>query len=158
MFDNIIKQLEGLPPLAWNAMITAIAVIIGLIFKWILSLLLKKYSIQANEYSLFRSILHRLGKPVALFLPLFVFNLMMPFMHLTKEELNIIDRITGLLLIVSFAVLLIGIVQVFQDIVMHKYDLSAKDNLKARKIRTQLQFLKKMVISIIIILTACAVL
>ncbi|MDB5248945.1 MAG: transport system permease protein [Segetibacter sp.] len=158
MFENVLKQFDSLPPLAWNAMITALALLIGLIFKWVLSLLFKRYSIQANEYSLFRSILNRLGKPVALFLPLFVFNLMMPFMHLTREELNIVDRITAILLIISFAVLLIGTVQVFQDIIMHNYDLSVKDNLKARKIRTQLQFLKKMVVSIIIILTGCAIL
>jgi small-conductance mechanosensitive channel len=99
-----------------------------------------------------------LGKPATLFLPLFIFNLMMPFMRLTKEELHIVDRITGLLLIISFSVLLIGLVKVVQDMVVHRYDLGAKDNLKARKIRTQLQFLKKMVVSLIIILTACAIL
>lgn len=156
--DKILKQLELLPPIAWNVIITTAAVLIGMIIKWVLSLLLKRYSIKTNEYSLFRSILYRLGRPVGFFLPLFVFNLSIPIMRLSDPELHTVNRIVGLLIITSFAVLLIGIVNVLQDIVMHEYDLTAKDNLKARKIRTQLQFLRKMVISIICILTASAIL
>jgi small-conductance mechanosensitive channel len=158
MFNDILKQLEQLAPFAWNLRITALAFLTGLFFKWILSILLKRYSLKEGEYSLFKSILHRMGTPVSFFLPLFVFNLMMPFMRLTTEGIHLVDRITGLLLIISFSVLLIAIVYVLQDLVIHQYDLSARDNLKARKVRTQLQFLKKMAVSLIIILAIGAIL
>ncbi|HEX8355934.1 MAG TPA: mechanosensitive ion channel domain-containing protein [Segetibacter sp.] len=158
MLDNFLAQLERLPPFAWNIMIIATAFVIGIVCKGILSLVLKRYSIKTDEYSLFKTILHKLGGPASIFLPLFVFNLMMPFMHLSRRGEVIVERISTILLIIAFANLLIGIVRVLQDIVIHNFDLSVKDNLKARKIRTQLQFLRKMAISLIILLTACAIL
>jgi small-conductance mechanosensitive channel len=42
--------------------------------------------------------------------------------------------------------------------VYHRYDLSKSDNLKERKIRTQLQFLKKLIVTLIVIVTICVIL
>ena len=58
----------------------------------------------------------------------------------------------------SFAGILIALVKVGQDYVYHRYDLSKSDNLKERKIRTQLQFLKKLIVTLIVIVTICVIL
>lgn len=158
MFEEIFQKLESLPAFWWNLIIVVLAVVIGLFVKWVLSLVLHRYTEKSREFSLFKTIIYRLGRPMSFFLPLFVFNFLISFMRLTEVQRTIIDRITGILLITSFAILLIAVVHIAQDVVMHRYDLTAKDNLKARKIRTQLQFIKKMAIALIIILTVGAIL
>jgi len=70
----------------------------------------------------------------------------------------VLDKLTGILLIVSFAVLLIGIIRVAEDYVNKAYDISESNNLRDRKVRTQLQFLRKVAITVIVILAVCAVL
>jgi small-conductance mechanosensitive channel len=50
--------------------------------------------------------------------------------------------------------LLIGLVYVFEDILLGRYDMQAADNLRARRIRTQTQVLRRLAISFILILVA----
>ena len=68
------------------------------------------------------------------------------------------QKIIGIMLIMAIAYLLIAIVQTAQDYVYHAFDLNKTDNLRERKIRTQLQFLRKLLISVIVILAVIAIL
>jgi small-conductance mechanosensitive channel len=79
-------------------------------------------------------------------------------MQLSRKETASIDRLVEIALTVSFAFILIRAIRVLEDIVYYKYDLSKTDNLKERKIRTQLQFIRKFTIVLIILLTIAAVL
>jgi len=158
MFDNIINEIQKLPPYLGNLLLAAIAILSGLIVKGIATLILKQYSKTNLNYSVFRSIITRLNKPVSYFLPLFVLNLASPLMQLTRKQLNIFQRINGILLIATFAMVLIAVVKTFEDAVYHTYDLKKTDNLRERKIRTQLQFVRKVVISIIVVLAIGAIL
>jgi small-conductance mechanosensitive channel len=158
MWNQIERFFLQLPAFAWNLMLAAGALCTGLIFMWILSLLLKFHSRKNTGFSFFRSIVLRLGKPVNFFLPLFILNLVLPLMRLSTRVYFTLDKIIGILLIISFAAVLMGFVKVVEDYVIHTYDLKKENNLKERKIRTQLQFLRKLVIFLIIILTVCGIL
>jgi small-conductance mechanosensitive channel len=63
-----------------------------------------------------------------------------------------------ILLTVSFAGILIALVKVGQDYFYHRYDLNKTDNLKERKIRTQVEFLRKIIVGLIVIVTLCIIL
>lgn len=158
MWTNLENYFDKLPPVFWNLLLAAMAVLAGFIFKIIITFFSRIYAKRSTQFSLFYSILARLGRPLNFFLPIFIFNLVLPLMRLTPRAELVLDRITGILIVIAFAFLLIGIVKIVEDYITSIYDLSKTDNLKERKIRTQLQFVRKFIISLIVILAVCAIL
>ncbi|HWZ50687.1 MAG TPA: mechanosensitive ion channel domain-containing protein [Granulicella sp.] len=61
-------------------------------------------------------------------------------------------------LIVSLGWFAIGFVYVLQSIALRRYDLSAEDNMRARRVHTQLQIVRRLIISFLILVDAGAVL
>jgi len=157
MLDDLQKSL-GLPPFLWNILLGLAAVLTGFIIKVLLSLFLKFTARNISDYSLVRSIVFRLGKPINYFLPILVFNLVLPFMELTRKPMAYLTKAVEIGLITSFGFALAGLVKVFEDYMYHQYDLKKEDNLRERKLRTQLQFVRKFAVSVILMLTLCAVL
>ena len=157
MLEQLERSLDGIPDLAWNLILVGLSVLIALAVKLLLAFLLRFYS-KSTDYSLVGSILKRMSGPVNFFLPLFVLNLFLPAMRLKHRFYIKVDKTVEILLTVAFAAILIGIIKVLEDNVYHRYDLSKTNNLRERKVRTQLQFVRKLAISIIIILTACIIL
>jgi len=154
LFENWTGLIQ---PWLWNLIIIALAIIIGLIIKSIVKVLSNLYK-NKNEYSLFRSIISHIGRPMNHFVPLLVINLMFPLLELDKELYGLLDRTFQIGLVISFAILLISSIRVFEDYIYHAYDLNKPDNLKERKIRTQLQFIRKVLIGLIIFLAIAVIL
>lgn len=113
---------------------------------------------EKEKFSIIKSILSRLYKPVSLFVILMGANFVLELIHVSPKIYYALDKTIDVLLTISFAFILIGFVNVGRDYTMNMYDLKKENNLRERKIRTQLQFLRKLLISIIIILTVCAIL
>lgn len=160
MWDNFIKNLQSLPAFGWNLLLAAAALLTGLLFKGLAALLLRIYSKKdvSIHFSLFRSIVFRLNKSLTWFLPLFTLNLVLPLMELSRKQYNIFNKLTGILLIVTFSFVLVAVVKIFEDLLYHIYDLNKADNLRERKIRTQIVFIRKIIIGIIVVLAIGAVL
>jgi small-conductance mechanosensitive channel len=116
------------------------------------------YADKENAYSLFRSFVKHMSVPVTHFIPLLILKIAMPLMRMDKTYYVAIDRVVGIMLIISFSVLLISAIRVLEDYIYHFYDLNKEDNLKERKIRTQLKFMRKLVVAIIIFVTIALVL
>lgn len=111
-----------------------------------------------SKFSLFDIIIRRLGKRILIFVTLLLLNFTLPLFTLSERMFYVLEKTIDILLTVSFAGILIALVTVGQDYVYHRYDLKKADNLKERKIRTQLQFLRKLIVTVIIIVTICVVL
>ena len=159
MPDQFINQFDSFPDYVWDAMLVGVAIVIGLILKFMLSLMLKKKPKDGKPaFSLTRSMLARLGKPFSYFLPLVTFNFLLPLMKIKSAFSPALNKTVEILLAISFANVLIGVVKVFEDYVYHSFDIQKADNLKERKIRTQLQFVRRLAISLIIVLTVCIIL
>ncbi|RYE21420.1 MAG: mechanosensitive ion channel family protein, partial [Sphingobacteriaceae bacterium] len=153
-----IQDISDLfPPYLWNLILIAGAVIIGLILKFILVRLLIFYR-RKQQYSTFHSIIKHLGNPLTWFIPLLILNLLMSWFLFGPKVEIVFDKLLYITLVVSFSILLIRTIPVFEDYVYHAFDMQKTDNLKERKIRTQLQFLRKIGIALIIILTIAAIL
>ena len=110
------------------------------------------------KFSLFDIIVRRLGKRILIFVILILLNFFLPLADLSEKYHYVVDKTLDILMTLSFAGILIALVKVGQDYVYHRYDLSKSDNLKERKIRTQLQFLKKLIVTVIVIVTICVIL
>ncbi|GAA4325206.1 mechanosensitive ion channel [Mucilaginibacter gynuensis] len=155
---DVLENWSGnMPSSLWNLLITVSAVILGLIIKLILKALLAFYK-NRNDYSLFRSIITNIGRPMNHFVPLLMLNLMLPLMDMQKRFYVPFSKGVEIALIISFAVLLVRSFNVFEDYVYHTYDLNKADNLKERKIRTQLQFIRKVIVTLIVFITVAVIL
>ena len=158
MWTNLFDIFNGWPFWIQDLALLVLAIIIGLIIKFGITKAAHHFSRKNKSFSVTRSLVIRLSRPLKFVLPLFIVNLFLPLMHLTGRFQVFIDKLVGILLIIGIAYLLISLIYTIQDYVIHAFDLSKSDNLRERKIRTQLQFLRKISISLIVILAGIAIL
>jgi small-conductance mechanosensitive channel len=111
-----------------------------------------------SKFSLFDIVIRRLGQRILIFVVLLVINFFLPLLDLSERSYYIIDKIVDILMTIAFAGILIGLVRVGQDFVVHRYDITKRDNFRERKIRTQLQFLRKFLVTLIVVVTICVIL
>lgn len=157
MWTNIGNFFNTLNPVVANLLIACTAVLSGLIIRWLLNKPLRTY-IQNTDYSLVRSTIRRLGQPLTLLLPLIILRIALPFMSLESKVYYFVEKTILILTIIAISHILINIIKVFEEYVFHRYDIKNKDNLQERKIRTQLQFLRNLGITFIVLLAVCAIL
>lgn len=156
--DSLLDQFDHLPNLIWDAILLGVALVIGLILKFALTLMLRRKPKPGRIFSVTRSIISRLGRPFSYFLPLLTLNFLLPLMKMKATIYPFVNKTVEILLTISFANVLIAVVKVFEDYAYHTFDITKADNLKERKIRTQLQFIRRLAISLILIMTVCFIL
>jgi small-conductance mechanosensitive channel len=155
---DLVEEWSGrIQPVAWNLIIVGLAIVIGLVVKFIIKAVLN-YNKNHTDYSLFRSIITHFSRPMNHFVPLLMLNLMEPLMVLSPQYDLILSHTVEIGLIISFAIVLISAINIFEDYVYHTYDLNKDDNLKERKVRTQMQFVKRLLASVIIFVTIAIIL
>lgn len=158
MKEQLIEYFENWPSWLQNLSIALGAILLGLIIKGIFKLIARNYSRKSEGYSLLRSISFHLGRPATYFFPLLLLKASIPFMYIGPRFEVILTRITTVLLIIAISAMLIAFINVLQEIVINRFTLHKEDNLRERKIRTQLQFLRKLTIALIITLAIIAIL
>jgi len=157
MDEQLRTWSQQFQPWAWNLGVIICALLLGFIVKFIITRILHFYK-NRNDYSLFKSILTHLGPPLNYFVPLLTLNFMLPLMQLSKTFVASLDKLTSILVVAAFASLLIKAVRILEDYVYHQYDLTAEDNLKGRKIKTQLIFIRKTIVILIILVSVAIIL
>jgi predicted membrane protein len=66
-----------------------------------------------------------------------------PMLGAPPQFANVLSKLTSLLLIAAVAVLLVRAVGICEHVVLMRYDLTAADNLRARKVYTQLHVISR---------------
>ncbi|WP_236652696.1 mechanosensitive ion channel family protein [Chitinophaga vietnamensis] len=158
MWTQLLERTDHLPDIVWNLMLVGASFITGWVIKLLLSFFLRLSVRSKAEFSLMRSILHHVGKAFNYLLPLLVLDMALPLLRVNPRFMPTLEKGTEIALILAFAALLVGAMKVLEDYVYHTYDLKKSNNLRERKIRTQLQFVRKLVIGLILIITACIIL
>lgn len=82
---------------------------------------------------------------------LLIIRLILP-VKLSEEYILILKQTTSLFFIALVSFLLVKATYVLDEYVIGRFDIDQKDNLRARKVRTQLNVLKKIVIIVVCIL------
>ena len=126
------------------------------------SLLLRSLQVYLRHHPAFLPVTTpgHLRRPLGLFLPLLAFWSSLPLTRLDPattagHRLHLVVQVLALL---SLGWLLLRLLDVAQDFVQGRFDLDSDDNLSARKVRTQTQFLKRLGSVIVFILIGAAVL
>lgn len=156
--DQFFNTIERLPSPLWNLLLLVAAIILGIGIQKILSFIIRSLFRSNDSFSTRQLITRRLALPMNYFLPLSMMETVLPFMRLSLFYTHYVDKTIQILLILSFAFILIRLVKLFEDYISLHYDINKTDNLKERKIRTQIHFIRKLLILTIVLLTVAAVL
>ena len=100
-----------------------------------------------------------LGKPARAIFLLTCVLLVLPFVpNLPVKWRHTIGHGTFMVVVLCIGWFCVGLVYVVQDILLQKYDLTAADNMRARKFHTQFQVFRRIAIAFVMVLTAGALL
>ncbi|TGE25029.1 mechanosensitive ion channel [Hymenobacter aquaticus] len=121
---------------------------LGLVLKYVIFRVLGAVA-KREDSTLARSVERHLSSASALFLPVLTVSLLLPLVPLPPKGFEVLRRIVEFTLILTFAWGLIRTLDVLQDLVQRRYQLNSDNNLRVRKLFTQLQFIKKLAMSLI---------
>ncbi len=99
-----------------------------------------------------------LGKSLRVIVPVVGIIFALPILNLPAEYAGILAKGSSILLIVAVALILFQGVNVGEKFVLTQYDITAADNLQARKVYTQVHVISKVVYVIIGLFTIASVL
>jgi len=158
MNETLIQLSQKWPAWLWNIALILFSFLIGFLIKLIFIPLLRRQAIQQESYSLFRSFVRRFNRVLSIFIPLIVFNSLLPFAQFNERTLRVVSKTNELLLVSFFAIVLIQGIKVFEDYLYHRFDINKENNLRERKIRTQIVFIRKVVVTLIIVISLAIIL
>ena len=155
---HFFRQLKGLDPY-WLVPITfAFSVVTGLIVRFLFINFLKVYGHKTGS-KVVKSLHRHLGGRTRIFFPLMIFYIMQPFVHLQDDTSDLVlFKVTQVLVIVAFGWVLLRLTRVLEDVVGEHFEESETNIFKARKIQTQIQFVRRILSVVIFILVLAAVL
>jgi hypothetical protein len=150
MKEEIIHLVGHLPDALTTLLIVLGSFAGGLLLKTLLFGGLRAYQ-QRSKSALASSVHEHLRPPMGYFIPLLLLSMLVPLIPLNGRPFDVFYRVVETAFIGSFAWALICTVDVIQDSVLRRYQLSQENNLAVRKLFTQLQFVKKVVVSLIVL-------
>lgn len=152
-----IDAFWNLSPLLSGTIIFVAAFLVGLLFRLILFKVLQYYAKHADKI-LFTSLQKRLQGALFLFIPCIILHILVDRLQLEEEQISTIRKILETLIIISFAVITLRMINVVVDVLFSKYDISQADNLIARKARTQIIYIKKIAMVVVSVLASAVIL
>lgn len=158
MTDFLVNLGREIHPAIWNILIILGAILTGFVIKILYNIFLKINWIKQTDYRFIKSKILRLSRPLNYFLPLLMLNFGLKIMRLSPEVYRFWNKVIEITLIITFATILVNIFRIFEEYLLYKHDVSKSDNLRARKVQTQLLFVRKVIIAIIVLVTIAIVL
>ncbi|SNR34397.1 mechanosensitive ion channel family protein [Hymenobacter mucosus] len=155
--DHFPDLTDHLRFLLQTAGIIAASLFGGWLVKVIIFALLNAYN-RREQTLLTQSVARHLNSPSAWFFPVLALSFMLPLTPLEDRPFEVVRRLVETALIATFAWGLVKTVDVAQDLVEEHYRLDQDDNFRVRKLFTQLQFVKKLAVTLIIFVATALVL
>jgi len=137
--------------------VLATALLVGFIIHYMSFLILERLT-KHTQNAFDDSLVKYCREPSRLIILLIVVSFILPLLNLPPKILELLRHIISLCFIASVAWLLIQMSFALEDVILRRYEIDIKDNLQARKIRTQLQIFKRIVMVVICIIALAAML
>ncbi|HEX2533796.1 MAG TPA: mechanosensitive ion channel domain-containing protein [Chitinophagaceae bacterium] len=147
-----------LSPVAWNFIILGAVILFSAIVHLLLYLFIRRKKETGDSYVLWRSVLRYLSGPLGLLIPLFIFDLFYPALRIPRAWGVRLDHILEITFILAFAWTLIRLIRAAQDFIHHRINIRTPNNLRQRRILTQLTYIRRVINVIIVLFTIGAVL
>jgi small-conductance mechanosensitive channel len=141
--------------------------LLGVLCYILLFFILKKVA-KASGNEMLVSLRRHLRTPSLLFILALTMNIALPFAKLSVvpggvepaavDPFGIARRVLGIVMIFAISWMVIESTSVLEDALFARFDIDASDNLRARKVKTQLQVFKKVVVFIVVVFALSLVL
>jgi small-conductance mechanosensitive channel len=105
-----------------------------------------------------RVIIPIVGQTLRLAVPLLIVILLLPLLHLPEHWSWVTAKGVGILLIAGFSYLIIRGINAVQAAFLSRHHIESPDNLRARKIYTQVSVLRKVIVTAIVIIGSSSIL
>lgn len=148
--NTFFQQWEGL---AWVAGAAVLGIVAHFVLFKVAGVLARRTRSVLGD-----SLVKHCSGPMRLILPVLFCNFLLPLVTLPLDTKLLLNQTLSLLLIGAVAWLIINIIYVLEDVILSQYNVDVADNLQARRIHTQIQILKKVVIVVVTILALAAIL
>jgi small-conductance mechanosensitive channel len=156
----VLSVLDGAPSQAHRDIIFGVvlicaALLIGLfahtLFFWLLAKLRHR---SVKDVPVIRITMRRVRKPALAIILITALGPVLPFVGLPAKYLPDVAKGAGILWFLALGWLMISSLYTFEDLMLLRYDTADSDNLKARRIRTQLQLFRRMGIILLLVVDA----
>lgn len=155
------ELLAALPPTAYIALVATSAVLVALLAHVLIYRGVQRVARRAPAILIFDgALLRHTRTPARAFLPLLALYAALPLLEGALEPRTHATLVRALQLVLAGAVawVLIGMTRVLDDVVAKRFDIEAEDNLRARRIRTQVGLLRRILVLAIVLLAVGAAL
>lgn len=135
------------------------ALVLTNLFHWILFRILRRKEAQATGWGIGWGLQEHLGGPARAVFLVTCALIILPFVPGLSHDIKV--EIHHGFLMAFVAVLgwfFVGCVYVLQAAILRKYDISASDNIQARRIHTQFEVFRRLLIGFVLVITAGALL
>lgn len=143
---------EAIP---WKSLLL-IAVLVLLAYE--LLFIVASYAVERSQSTLGGALIRHTRRPIGLMLPTALAQFFVTTLGLPEGIVASLRHVLGLAQIVSIAWLIASLVSVAEELIERRYLLETKDNLGARRIRTQVQMMRRIVLVTVYLLAVSAML
>jgi len=147
----IFGELSGAPTWVPAVLLVTLSLVLGFLARFILLRFIRYW--QSRDRKLFKSLEKHLRGSLFLFIPLMLINVGSHYIDIQPGSLGFITTTLNIFIILSFCSILIRLTNVAQDMLFIRYDINLSNNLRARKIRTQIMYVKK--VAIVLLVSFC---
>ncbi len=152
----MIFRLENWRTSVWSLGGIAIAFVVALLVHFILFRAARRLNLRKR--TVLAQALSYCEKPVRLILLLLLELAAFPFLPASPAVKSILNHSSGIVLIGAIAWLLVAMVDVVEAVLTQKYSFEMADNLAARRVRTQVQVLRRIVVLMIVVVAIAGIL
>jgi small-conductance mechanosensitive channel len=140
----------------WSVGGIAIAFALALLIHFILFRAARRLNLR-KQMVLAQALLY-CEKPTRLMMLLLLEMAALPFLPISAGVKSIVSHGIGIVLIATIAWLLVAMVDLVEAVLAHKYSIEMADNLAARRVRTQVQVLRRIIVMMIVLIAIAGVL
>ncbi|MFK8257456.1 mechanosensitive ion channel family protein [Erwinia sp. AnSW2-5] len=145
----IFGEFSGMPSWVPAVLLVTLSFALGFLARFILLRFIRYW--QIRDRKLFKSLEMHLRGSMFLFIPLLLISIGINYVNIQPNSLPFINTILNVFIILSFCSILIRLTNVVQDMLFIRYDINLSNNLRARKIRTQIMYVKKVAIVLLVL-------
>lgn len=144
----ILDELSDAPSWVPAVLLVTLSLAIGFLARFLVLSFIRYW--QDRDRKLFKSLERHLRGSMFLFIPLLLINLGVNYINVAPRSLPFITTTLNIFIIMSVCSILIRMTNVAQDMLFIRYDINLSNNLRARKIRTQIMYVKKVAIVLLV--------
>ncbi len=141
----------------WTVVVLVAAPVIGYLVHAALSALAHRV-VRRTRSIVDDSLVRRAHGPTMVLLPLLALLFVLPVSGLPAPTVALLEHAIGLALIALTGWMIIALFSVIDDVVVARYPVDVEDNLRARRVLTQIGVLRRIAIVVVTIVTAAVIL